>query len=182
VRRRTGGISRPAVKVHLTKCTLKPAETLASRLLGGRFSPRARPLEPRLAEGRVRGRDPRRPRSKGSLLFREKKTRQHREITREAAYKGFVIGDFPPNRVALHFCQPALNFSACVRLLPVEALAAPHGPGYVTTVRHINHRAPNARLIGHLSRGPEGVGRGLFLHGQFLRNRHKTAKMLELSQ
>jgi len=119
---------------------------------------------------------------KSSLLFREKKTRQHREITREAPYKGFVIGDFPPNRVAPHFCQPALDFSACVRLLPVEALAAPHGPGYVTTVRHINHRAPNARLIGHLSRGPEGVGRGLFLHGQFLRNRHKTAKMLELSQ
>jgi len=96
--------------------------------------------------------------------LREQKTRHHREVTREAADEGFVIGDFPPNPVEPHFCHPTLDFSAPVRLLPVEAPAASHGPGHVATVRHVNHRAPSARLIGHQVEVQNGVSHSLFEH------------------
>jgi len=126
----------------------------------------------------VRGRDQGIPRGDppaswppNFALVREQKTRQHREITRDAAYKGFVFDDFPPNRVALHFCHPALDFSACVGLLPVKALAAPHGAGHVAYVRRVKHRAPNALLISHQSRGP-GASATVSSFTLILRNRH----------
>jgi len=66
-----------------------------------------------------------------SLLFRQRKALHHREITGNPTDEGFVIGDLPANRSEPHLRHPALNFSARIFLLPVEALAASHGAGHI---------------------------------------------------
>src|SRR6516162_10941559 len=85
------------------------------------------------------------------FFFRQQEARHHHEMTANTADEGFVIDDFPANRVQPHFCHPAFALPERVFLLPVETLAAPHGAGHVATVRDIDHRAPYSRLSGHRS-------------------------------
>src|SRR5215470_2543097 len=72
-----------------------------------------------------------------SLPFWQQKAFQHHEMTGNAADEGLVISHLPANGGEPHLRHRALNFSACIFLLPVEALAASHGTGHITAVRNL---------------------------------------------